>query len=235
MNKLNVSLESDVADIEMVSRLHAIISSYFEVSSENDYYFYKDGNYNDFKDYITKSLHVSPITDQLNELMKKPAINKIFGFYLTDEDITPNTVNVFYMRNNYTGVADVCNLIYSYDGYELHVIYDSKTDKIVEIKVYDYRKKRQKVTSNQRRQAVKAMLEYLNLEIVGDFKCKDNKYSSEKAHITIACEYGDDNYLKLFPAVDDKYEISTYDGSGTNSQIYNDNKEKSEAESFLLQ
>lgn len=230
MSKIDISLESDVADIEMVSRLHTIIGNYYEISSANDYLMPEGGGYEDYSKYVDSSLYVSPIIEQINVMLKKPALKKVFGSYFNKKDITPLAVNVFYLKNSLTGVSDVCNIIYSYDGYDINIIYDSRTDKVVELGINDYRNEKPKTTANLRRKAVKAMLEYLNLEIVGDFECSGTKYSSEKAHITMTCE---DEYesLRMYVSIDDKFEITNNNSVNNNTILFGE-KDKMNAEDY---
>ena len=154
--------------------------------------------------------------------MSKPALQKVYGSYFENNKQVPMSVNVFYLRNNQTGVSDVCNIIYAYEEYNVNIIYDSKTDKIVELSVSDFRKKKHDATLKERKKAAKAMIEYLNLEIVGDFECKWAKYSSKKAHIAISCNKENDA-IRLYASIDDKYEISNYGTVG--KSLYNDESE----------
>ena len=197
MAKINIELESDVADIEMVSRLYTIIGSYNRLP-ETELKFMGSENR-----MASEGGHLSCIIDQMDILLRKPMFKRVFGKFLSSDMQRPNFVNTNYLMSSINGAADVYDVSYFLDGYCVDIIYDGKTDRIIELQFNNLSLDLQ---TFQRVQLAIEMTEYLNMELVGDFTVRDMAYSSERSHITLQC-VSEESTARISITIDEQYEL----------------------------
>lgn len=180
LGKVSFELDSDVEDIVLLQRIHNVIGSYYSdgelqipyhtllLGDDNGDVYITIDDSDDINKAMQSVIGIPSVYELIDKILNVKILSKSIYSKVDDE------------------VDEEYNLIdYSTDSGSVSLIFDRQTDKILQLtlNVNDA----ELLNGIDKKQLEMDWIEYLNLDIVGDWYYSDDKLISEKAHLELSC------------------------------------------------